>query len=47
MTDKTEREKMLDSELYCPLDVELMEMNLKARQLSYKFNTLDPQDKYL
>ena len=38
MKEKTEREKMLDGELYLATDKELERMHLKARQLLYEFN---------
>ena len=38
MNEKTEREKMLDGELYSPLDEELTRMHLKARKLVHRFN---------
>ena len=42
--NKTEREKMLDGELYLPTDKELTRMHLEARKLIYKFNFSQPQD---
>ena len=38
MQYKTEREKMLDGELYLATDAELAQMNLKARQQIHLFN---------
>ena len=42
--NKTEREKMLDGELYLPTDKELTRMHLEARKLIHKFNFSQPQD---
>lgn len=44
MNEKTEREKMLNSELYLPLDKELTRMHLKARNLVHRFNFLEPAE---
>ena len=38
MNDKTERDKMLNGELYLATDNELNRMHLRARQLIYAFN---------
>ena len=43
MNEKTEREKMLDGELYLPTDEELTRMHLKARKLIHKLNS-QPKD---
>ena len=40
MKEKTEREKMLDGELYLATDEELDRMHFKARELLYEFNYL-------
>lgn len=42
MKAKTEREKMLNGELYLATDAELTQMHLKARQLLYDFNRSKP-----
>ena len=42
MQEKTEREKMLNGELYLATDAELTQMHLKARQLLYDFNRSKP-----
>ena len=44
MKGKTEREKMLDGELYLATDQELMKMHLKARKLVHQFNFSEPSD---
>ena len=44
MMPKTEREKMLDGELYLASDRELTKMHLKARRLLHQFNSSQPQD---
>ena len=41
---KTEREKMLDGELYLATDEELTSMHLKASQLLYAFNRSRPDE---
>ena len=41
---KTEREKMLDGELYLATDEELTSMHLKASQLVYAFNQSRPDE---
>lgn len=43
MKEKTEREKMLNGELYWAMDEELATMNAKASQLVYNFNFSQPQ----
>jgi maltose O-acetyltransferase len=42
MNDKTEKEKMLNNELYLATDRELAIMQLKAQQLLYKLNFCSP-----
>ncbi len=42
--NKTEREKMLDGELYLATDKELTRMHLKAQKLFYQFNFSQLQD---
>ena len=42
--NKTEREKMLNGELYLATDEELTQMHFKARSLLHQFNFCDPQD---
>lgn len=44
MKEKTEREKMLNGELYLATDEELTKMHLKARQLLNNFNFSLPSD---
>ncbi len=44
MNKKTEREKMLDGELYLATDEELTRMHLKARKLLHDFNFSQPID---
>ena len=44
MNNKTEREKMLDGELYLATDTELAEMNLKAQQKIYSLNSSSPNE---
>ena len=44
MQHKTEREKMLDGELYLATDAELTAMNFKARQQLYYFNSSAPSE---
>ena len=42
--EKTEREKMLNNELYLATDRELVAMQLKAQQLLHRFNFCPPDD---
>ena len=42
--NKTEREKMLDGELYLATDKELTKMHLKARKLVQRFNFSEPNE---
>ena len=42
MKEKSEREKMLDGELYLPEDEELTKMHLEARKLVHRFNFSEP-----
>ena len=44
MNEKTEREKMLDGELYLATDEELTRMHLNARQLLHCFNFSHPDE---
>ena len=44
MKEKTEREKMLNGELYLATDEELATMHLKAGQLLYAFNFCQPHE---
>jgi maltose O-acetyltransferase len=44
MNEKTEREKMLDGELYLATDPELSEMHFQARRLLHAFNHSKPLD---
>jgi maltose O-acetyltransferase len=44
MKEKTEREKMLDGELYLATDPELTEMHFQARRLLHAFNSSAPLD---
>ncbi len=44
MKEKTEREKMLNGELYLATDEELTRMHLKARKLVHIFNFSEPSD---
>lgn len=44
MKYKTEREKMLDGELYLATDEELTRMNIKARQQLHAFNISQPHE---
>ncbi|MEL6440726.1 MAG: sugar O-acetyltransferase [Cyanobacteria bacterium J06621_8] len=44
MKEKTEREKMLNNELYLATDPELLAMQLKAQELVSRFNLADPND---
>jgi len=44
MNEKTEREKMLEGELYLPIDEELTRMHLKARELINQFNLSLPRE---
>jgi maltose O-acetyltransferase len=44
MKEKTEREKMLNNELYLATDEELATMNLKASQILYAFNCSQPHE---
>jgi maltose O-acetyltransferase len=43
MKEKSEREKMLDGELYLAIDEELSLMHLKAANLLYTFNHTSPE----
>ena len=44
MKEKTEREKMLDGELYLATDEELTRMHINARQLLHSFNFSHPNE---
>ena len=44
MPEKTEREKMLDGELYLATDEELTKMHFQARKLVHRFNVSDPNE---
>ena len=44
MPEKTEKEKMLDGELYLATDLELTQMNITALDLLYEFNHSHPQE---
>ncbi|MGD1919444.1 MAG: sugar O-acetyltransferase [Pleurocapsa sp.] len=44
MRDKTEREKLLDGELYLSTDAELTAMNISARQKLHYFNSFAPKE---
>ncbi|VEP13715.1 maltose O-acetyltransferase [Hyella patelloides LEGE 07179] len=44
MQEKTEKEKMLNSELYLATDEELTRMHFVARQLLYSFNFSQPDE---
>ena len=44
MLNKTEREKMLDGELYLATDEELAKMHLKSRKLMNQFNFSEPEN---
>lgn len=44
MLNKTEREKMLNGELYLATDEELTKMHLKSRKLMHEFNFSQPAD---
>jgi maltose O-acetyltransferase len=44
MSEKTEREKMLNNELYLATDRELVAMSLKASQILYAFNFSQPHE---
>ncbi len=44
MPEKTEKEKMLDGELYLATDPELTQMNITVLDLLYEFNHSHPQE---